>query len=72
MTPREAKERDQVRRALQIDYDLVRECERTQVRLAELEAMEAKLRRIAALYEEITPNSASFPGKAQSRRGSEG
>ena len=72
MTQREAFERNQVRRALQADYDLAREDERTQVRLAELEAMEAKLRRIAALYEEIAPNSASFPGKVQSRTHSEG
>lgn len=65
MSPREAKERDMTRRALQVDYDLLREDERRAVALAELEAMQRKLERIAELRRECglnTPNSASFAG----------
>ena len=65
MSLREAKEREQVRRALQVDYDLIREDERRAVALAELEAMQAKLERIAELRRECglnTPPFASFAG----------
>lgn len=65
MSPREAKERDQVRRALQVDFDLIREDERRAVQMAELGAIAAKLERIAELRRECgldTPNSASFAG----------
>ncbi len=65
MSTRESKEREQLRQALRVDYDLIREDERMQVRLAQLEAEQRILERIAELRRECRingANPASFAG----------
>lgn len=53
MKAREFAEREWTKRALRADREIRAEDERVQVRLAELDAMESKLRRIAGFREEI-------------------
>ena len=72
MNKREALEAEWAQAALARHWSMVTEAEFLEVKQAHLEAMENRLRRIAALNEEIAPNSASFPGKVQSRTHSEG
>ena len=72
MSIRDAREAEWTQAALARHWAMVTESEFLEVKQAHLEAMENRLRRIASLYEEIAPNSASFRGKAQSRTHSEG